>query len=354
MAIEKAIKEEFRWSDWEEGRFVQCGVLIEQEQDGSYSLSQKHYVESIPAINIRASRKRERNAATDDLEKAQLRGLLGGISWFSQQVAPHFAADVGLLLSEVNHSTVDTLFRANRLLDQVRNMKEQKLKIHKIDLNNVVLVAWVDAANQNRISGGSTQGVVIGAAPKSLMSGQCVPVTLLSWQSSKIARVCSSPGASEAMAAVHGEDLLYFCRFQLGEMLGFPLKIQDPNPLVNRIPGCLVTDSRNVFDKLRTEVLSPKGAERRVDITLMRIKDAQNTNELKVRWVHSEAQLANGLTKGKELRQLSLFYDMDQCWRIVEDPTMSSARRRKAQGQNPLENTSTSSSSTQYTQSDNK
>ena len=354
LAIEKAIKEEFRWSDWEEGRFVQCGVLIEQEQDGSYSLSQKHYVESIPAINIRASRKRERNAATDDLEKTQLRGLLGGISWFSQQVAPHFAADVGLLLSEVNHSTVDTLFRANRLLDQVRNMKEQKLKIHKIDLNNVVLVAWVDAANQNRISGGSAQGVVISAAPKSLMSGQCVPVTLLSWQSSKIARVCSSPGASEAMAAVHGEDLLYFCRFQLGEMLGFPLKIQDPNPLVNRIPGCLVTDSRNVFDKLRTEVLSPKGAERRVDITLMRIKDAQNTNEFKVRWVHSEAQLANGLTKGKELRQLSLFYDMDQCWRIVEDPTMSSARRRKAQGQTPLENTSTSSSSTQLTQSDNK
>ena len=52
----------------------------------------------------------------------------------------------------------------------------------------------------------------------------------------------------------------------------------------------------------------------------MRIKDAQNMNDLKVRWVHSEAQLANGLTKGKDLRQLMPFYDMEQCWRIVEDP----------------------------------
>ena len=57
VASEKAIKDEFK-SDWEEGRFVQCGVLIEQEQDGSHTLSQKHYAESIPAINIRASRKR--------------------------------------------------------------------------------------------------------------------------------------------------------------------------------------------------------------------------------------------------------------------------------------------------------
>ena len=60
----------------------------------------------------------------------------------------------------------------------------------------------------------------------------------------------------------------------MGEMLGPPFRMQEPNSLVNQIPGCLVTDSRNVYDKIRTEVLSPKGAERRVDITLMRIKDA--------------------------------------------------------------------------------
>ena len=140
------------------------------------------------------------------------------------------------------------------------------------------------------------------------------------------------------MAPVSAEDLLYFGRFQMSEMLGHHFRIQDPNPLVNRVPGCLVTDSRNVYDKLKVEVISPKGAERRVDITLMRLKDAQHHNQVSVRWVHSEAQLANGLTKGKELRQLLLYYEMGQCWRIVEDPSMASARRRRQLGQAPLEN----------------
>ena len=100
---------------------VEC--RSQEKPDGSYTLNQKHYAEEIPYINIRASRRRERHAPTDDLEKTQLRALLGGVSWYSQQVAPHFSADVSLLLSEVNQSSIDTLYRANRLLDQVRNIE---------------------------------------------------------------------------------------------------------------------------------------------------------------------------------------------------------------------------------------
>ena len=56
-----------------------------------------------------------------------------------------------------------------------------------------------------------------------------------------------------------------------------------------------------------------------------------------MRWVHGEAQLANGLTKGNEFKQLELFYSMGQRWRLVEDPERASARRRKASGLAPLE-----------------
>ena len=196
QGVEAAIKQEFRWSDWEENQFTQCGVQITREPDGSYTLNQKHYAEEIPYINIRASRRRERHAPTDDLEKTQLRALLGGVSWYSQQVAPHFSADVSLLLSEVNQSSIDTLYRANRLLDQVRNMKDHHLKIHKIDLNSYAMIAWADAADQNRPKGGSTQGIVLGVADKTLLQGACVPVSLISWHSSRIQRICSSPGAA--------------------------------------------------------------------------------------------------------------------------------------------------------------
>eukprot|EP00435_Cladocopium_sp_Y103_P052562 s251_g16.t1 len=332
-----AIQKEYRWSDWEQGKFTQCGVLIEAQPDGSYLLSQEQYVEELKYIPIRAHRKRERNSPTDDFEKSQLRTLLGGIRWHAQQVAPHFSAEVSVLLSEVTKSTVETLFRANKLIDQVKNMKGHKMVIHKIPPENWALFAWADAASQNRPDGGSTQGIVIGLATEGLLRGECEPVSILAWHSSKIARVCTSPGSSEAFAAVNAEDLLCFCRFQVAEMRGFPVDIRHPNEVINSISGCLISDSRNVYNKVSSEVLCAKGAERRVDLTLMRIKESQQVNQVIVRWVHSDAQLANSLTKGRELRQLLLFYDLGHVWRIVEDPSMASARRRKEQGLEPLE-----------------
>ena len=331
------IKQQYRWGDWEQDRFTQCGVQVERDQKGGYALSQERYVEGIKHINIRAHRRKERHAETDDFEKSQLRALLGAISWHAQQVAPHFSAEVGLMLSEVNKSCVDTLMRANHLLDQVKGMKDHKLLIHSIPVEEIGLFAWADAASQNRIDGGSTQGICIGAASKRLLQGQCTEVSLIAWHSSKISRVCSSPGASEAVAAVNGEDLLFFARFQLSELLGYPVNIRNVHETVNHISGCVITDSRNVYDKLSGDVVVAKGAERRTDIDLMRLKESQVINEVILRWVNSDAQLGNGLTKAKERRQFHMFYRMRQCWRIVEDDTMSSARKRKQKGQQPLE-----------------
>ena len=108
-----------------------------------------------------------------------------------------------------------------------------------------------------------------------------------------------------------------------------------------------------MFDKLSTEVVAPKGAERRVDLEVMGLKAAQHRNGLIVRWVNSEAQLSNPLTKARELKELMLFYDMGQKWCIVEDDSMSSARKRRQKGQSPLEhgNGSTSAHTTYKEQS---
>ena len=34
LQLERETKERFKWSDWEEGKFVQCGVQIEATNDG--------------------------------------------------------------------------------------------------------------------------------------------------------------------------------------------------------------------------------------------------------------------------------------------------------------------------------
>lgn len=121
-------------------------------------------------------------------------------------------------------------------------------------------------------------------------------------------------------------------------MMGAQVNVRDINSVVNQISGCLVTDSRNVYDKLETEVLSVKGAEKRTDLELLSLKSAQIRNAVEIRWVHSEAQLSNGLTKSNEHKQLHLFYRMGHKWRIVEDEERASARKRKLLGLEPLEN----------------
>ena len=346
--IMSSIRSEYKWSDWEKDDFIQCGVRVQRATDGTYSLSQEKYVDDLKYINIRANRKKDKHGDTDDMEKSQLRTLLGGVSWFGQQVAPQFMAEVGLLLSEVSKSTIETLHRANKLMHQVKEARGHKLLIPKIPLENFGLFAWCDAAGQNRIDGSSTQGFLIGASSMELLNGGFESISPLVWNSSKIQRVCRSPGASEAAASVNAEDALFFCRFQFAEMLGRPIQIRQVNNAVNSITGCVITDSRNVFDKTATEVICTRGSERRVDLELMSLKYAQLRNSVIIRWVHSEAQLANSLTKNEQ-RQLQLWYSMKQRWRIVEDESMTSARKRKELGKDPLEDGTISSkqSSTQ-------
>ena len=194
------------------------------------------------------------------------------------------------------------------------------------------LVTWVDAAAQNRTDGSSTQGIVVGIAPMGLQQGEVCEVSLMSWHSSKIDRKCRSPGASEALAAINGEDCLYYARYQWSELLRGQVDLRQPDCTVLRTSGCLVTDSRNVHDKMHNEVLVIKGAEKRTSIELLGLKEAQRRTDVAIRWVYSEAQLANSLTKQGGKHELEMFYKMGFRWRIVErranDVCPSSARAK--------------------------
>ncbi|CAE7036286.1 RE1, partial [Symbiodinium sp. CCMP2456] len=257
-------------------------------------------------------------------------GVLGAISWHAQQVAPQYSAEVSLLLSEVNKGTVDTVIRTNQLLANAKAQKGHCLRIHRFPADQQLgLFAWVDAGSQNRPDGGSTQGIVIGLAPVSLLQGDVCPISLMAWHSNRIERTCRSPGAAETQAAVSGEDLLYYARYEWSEIMFGVADAKAPDAAVTKVTGAVISDSRNVFDKLQTEVLSIKGAERKADIELLSIKEAQQRTKVLVRWVHSEAQLANSLTKCGGSKEIELFYKMNSSWRIVEDEQMRSARKRK-------------------------
>ena len=102
--IKQKIQHKYKWTYWEENSFVQCGVLIESQPDGSFCLSQPKYSEKMRELNLSASRRKDANSPTSKKEKSLLRAVLGALSWHAQQVAPHYSAEVGLLLSDVTVS----------------------------------------------------------------------------------------------------------------------------------------------------------------------------------------------------------------------------------------------------------
>ncbi|CAE7317363.1 RE1 [Symbiodinium sp. CCMP2456] len=336
--ILQAIRTRFKWGDWEDNTFVQCGVQVTRVTEG-FELSQPHYLEGLHEISLSSSRRKDKTAELTEREKSQGRTLLGGLSWHAQQVAPHVSAEVGLLLSELSKGTVNTLLRANLLLYHTKARGEHKMKIHGYTpQERLALYAWVDASDGNRPDGGSTQGIFVGLGPEAMFRGDMGAVTPVSWHSTKIDRMCRSPGAAEVQAAINGEDLLYYARYQWGEILYGEVDVRAPDATVQRVRGGIITDSRNVFDKLQTEVLMIRGAEKKSNIELLGLKEAQIRTGVEIRWVHSEAQLANALTKAGTNRELELYYRMQHNWKIVEDPAMRSARRRKTQGIEPLDN----------------
>ena len=124
------------------------------------------------------------------------------------------SAPVGLLLSRVNHATVYDLIQTNQILKQAKARKSQKIWIHPIPLDQLMVVAWVDASHANREDGSSTKGILVGCASKKILPGDLESITPIYWTSSKIMTVCRSSASAETRAAVDGEDQLYAIPFQ--------------------------------------------------------------------------------------------------------------------------------------------
>ena len=335
-AIKDQIQARFKWGQWETGRFLQCGVLIEQHDHG-FLLSQPEYLEAVSEIYIGKTRWQDPNAPITPHELHQLRSVLGALSWHASQVAPQWSAPVSLLLSKIHKGTVNEIVETNKLLRKAKLGQRQKLRIHGHAGEKPLIAAWADAADSNRPDGGSTKGVFIGWTKPSLLEGDLVCISPIFWQSAKIQRTCRSSGAAETHAGVDAEDELYAIRLQAFEFCGGHVNLWSCDDAVKMIDGVLISDSKNLYDRLSQTVLTFRGAEKRTDIESLCLKESMQATKLQIRWVNGDSQLANSLTKENELHQLFEYHRRQGQWRIVYDPSLLSGRKRKLMGLERLE-----------------
>ena len=105
----------FRWTPWEERTFKQCGVMIEQQPDGSIIQHQEEYLALMEEVKLESKRSKELTSPVTESERTQLRALLGGLQWMVTQTRLDVSVDVNLLQSCVTTATVENILTADKI-----------------------------------------------------------------------------------------------------------------------------------------------------------------------------------------------------------------------------------------------
>ena len=334
----KRLRERFKWGQWEEKDFIQCGIHVVQNEDFSFSLSQERFIDDLEEISLTRDRQRMEEEKVSESERQQMRAVLGSMSWLCGQTSFLFSADVGFLLTTVPVATVKDLNTTNQLVRTVKKCKKVKYMVHSFPSEEEIeFTCWADAGHANRPNQkDSAIGVFVGASTRRLREGHEENVSPIYWRSGKADRVARSPACAEALAGVDGEDELLYLRVLWWEMCGGNLEGMHPDHAARQVRAMLITDAKNLYDKLHRPVPIVKGAEKRSTLECLALRSHLEKTQTPVRWVHSQAMLANALTKPQEKGTFWRYLHLNFRWRITYDEEMLSAKTRSKLGIEPL------------------
>lgn len=125
-----------------------------------------------------------------------------------------------------------------------------------------------------------------------------------------------------------------FIRAQWAEMCGFDIPLKAPEEIVSKIKGVLVTDARSLYDIVIKGEQNASGLgvrEKYSALELLSVLQRLTRCKTVTRWVHSEAQLADAMTK-RVIRGSLHKALIDGQWTLVEDPEFTSAKKLRQLG----------------------
>ena len=332
MNAEKELRETYNFGKWEQESFEFAGTYLQQDPDGMIHLDQDDYVTKwLEEVELDPHRKHQKKSSLTAKEVTKLRAALGTLSWRATQSAPQFLADVSLLLSEANISTVETVEKVNKLVREVRRTSKQRLSFHcwKADLRDLSVVVWADASNHNRPDKSSTMGIIAGVAPKTILNGSEEAISVIQWKSSKTPRQCLGSNGAEVQAITIGEDMVFHIRALLAEFRGIKLeRYRLFETIRDETTGALIMDSRGIYDAATRNMSSLHGLrESRAGYELTLAINQATLTGTQLRWVNGLAQLGDSLTKWQARKAILQFLANGQRWKLVDDPMFVAGKK---------------------------
>ena len=266
---------------------------------------------------------------------SQLRGALGALQWRSHQTGPHLSSRLGQLQSEISKATVRTLRATNKLIRECFQTRYMSVRVNQLHVDNprkVCFVGWSDAAMANRIDLSSTGGYVVCATSPSMLSGERAPLTMISWRSGKLPRKARSSLAAETQALAETDHELMYVRLTWAELCGDQIDLSKKEEQISKISGTVVIDAKALYDILLKRDLNSSAAglkDKFSALEVMCLLESLERLSTNVRWVHSDAQVADALTKPLPPGVLHKIL-CEGKWTLQYDPTFTSAKRLKS------------------------
>ena len=322
-----------------------CGGVVMMREDGKIEVSYEEYIKKICPMTV--ANGRDLSQSINEQEKSKARGLIGALQWPATQGFPGLAASVSIQAGELAGGDGNSLTELNKTLRFAKQNASHRLKFLAEDgtknVRNMTLVLFADAAFDVRRDHSSQGGFVIMVVPKEALEGKKVPASTVSWRSFKLPRVCRSSLGAECQALSTAlEELMMVKLFLL--KIQFPeMNLKEMQTRVNLERSAVITDCKALYDGMKRESIQ-QAADKRVAIESLVIRDLLQDLNCQWRWVSSERQLADGLTK-TNARQAYIERHRGGYVQLVADDERKAAKKKtKEERQKTIQETQATTS----------
>lgn len=150
------------------------------------------------------------------------------------------------------------------------------------------VIALVNKADQDTVMKGNAN--YLRKMRHEQRTDHCVRFNIPKWKSTRTKRVVKSTFASETLAMVDGIDEGLAIRGFLDELLF----ASNPNDKPSHVTTCFCDAMSLVAN---TTVTCPRQTEKRLTVDLLSVREQVENGFIQVRWIPTDTQLADALTK---------------------------------------------------------
>ena len=331
LEAEKLLKETFNFRSWDsDSKTIEyCGIHLERK-DFTWEIHQSEYWKKVKPVTIHKGRSAEDEM--NDHDKTQLRALLGSIQWPAVQTSPHIQRSASLISGQQKTNKLRAVIEANQLLKFAKTNMDLRLRYEPLDvesLDEVRLCIMFDAAHGVREDHTSQGGYFAFLTTDKIFQTEST-YHIVDWRSFKLPRVARSSLSAEAQACGQSADIAeYICRFWAC-ILRPPDQLRDRMDETSTLSPILITDAKALFDSYHKESLAgASSVDKRTGLEIRVAKEQVSSLNGSLKWVSSERQYADGLTKMSTrvlLADRIRYHKMKLVW----DPDYVSAKKKDA------------------------